>query len=117
MQSETEKEELHDALRQDWTAEEIEPDARLAHARGEMLFTFCFYAGYVALMFVVMYALSAEDRGTSFYLFGLPGYLAAVCLIALGAVATSSFAAAKLLSVAKKKADQWADDVQFGRGL
>lgn len=96
MQSETEKEELHDALRQDWTAEEIEPDARLAHARGEMLFTFCFYAGYVALMFVVMYALSAEDRGTSFYLFGLPGYLAAVCLIALGAVAASSFAAAKL---------------------
>ena len=27
------------------------------------------------------------------------------------------FIAVKLLSLAKKKADQWADDVQMGRGL
>ena len=95
-QSDEDPGEIRDALRRDWAPEEIEPDPRLEHARGEMLFTFCFYACYVALMFVVMYALSASERGTSFYLFGLPGYLAAVCLIAVGAVAASSFAASRL---------------------
>ena len=35
----------------------------------------------------------------------------------VAAAAAIVFAAVKLISLAKKKADQWADDVQMGRGL
>ena len=38
-------------------------------------------------------------------------------LLVVACAAAIVFAAVKLLSLAKKKADQWADDVQMGRGL
>ena len=38
-------------------------------------------------------------------------------LLVVAAVVVIVFAAVKLLALAKKKADQWADDVQMGRGL
>lgn len=38
-------------------------------------------------------------------------------LLVVALTAAGAFAVVKLLSIAKKKADQWADDVQMGRGL
>ena len=38
-------------------------------------------------------------------------------LLVVACAAAIVFVAVKLLSLAKKKADQWADDVQMGRGL
>ena len=38
-------------------------------------------------------------------------------LLVVALAVAAVFVAVKLLSLAKKKADQWADDVQMGRGL
>ncbi len=84
-----------DAERRDWTWDEIEKDPRLERARSEMLVTFFTYAAYVALLFIVMYSLSREERGIASFWLGLPSYLTAVCLIAAGAVIVTAFIAKK----------------------